>query len=103
MTPEQITAHGYMAPRQLPNGDWIALTPFLFTVGLVVGIDEFSYRTRFCYPDFKSALAALLLWDGNGDPPGPWIKEKGRVERTNPNLGNIAGVPVKEERESRTA
>lgn len=84
---------GYAYGRELPNGERIGLMRFVFTVGLVVGIDERGdYRTRFCYPNPADALAAVLTWDGEGDPPGPWVKEKGRgCERCNPALCEAKG------------
>jgi hypothetical protein len=83
----QLLEHeGYFFPGKLPaTGEWIGLRAFMYTVGLCIGLDEWGYRRRFCYPDLASALEALIAWDGEGDPPGPWIKEKGEDgERTNP-------------------
>lgn len=93
MTPGEIADLGYEYARLLPTGEWVALNRFLFTVGLLVGIDRVGYRTRFCYPSWRTAMDALMVWDGTGDPPGRWIKEKGRgVERDNP--ATFAGIPV---------
>ena len=94
ITAEEIIALGYEAPRQLPTGKWAALGRFLFTTGLVVGIDQSGYRTRFCYPSREDAALALKEWDGQGDPPGLWIKEKGAYERSNPRLSQFAGIPI---------
>jgi hypothetical protein len=96
MTAEEITALEYVAPKQLPaTGEWAALRRMFYTVGLFVGIDETGYRTRFCYPTMLAALVSLAEWDGSGDPPGPWIKEKGRNERNNP--ATFKGLPIFEE------
>lgn len=86
-----LAVNGYWSARMLPDGQVAALLKFNFTVGLVVGIDECAYKTRFCYPDAESASAALESWDGVGDPPGPWIKQKGGVDRCNPKL---SGIPI---------
>jgi hypothetical protein len=48
----------------------------MFTTGIFVGIDEWGWQRRYCYENFDDAVAALAAWDGSGDPPGPWIKEK---------------------------
>jgi hypothetical protein len=56
------------------------LMPFLYTVGLVVGITRRGYERRYCYETTTQAHAALLAWDGKGHPPGPWIKLKGTYE-----------------------
>lgn len=79
---------GYRPAKILANGEVAGIIQMLFTWGLFVGIDEHGYRTRFCYPTRKEAETALLIWDGLGDPPGPWIKEKGLVERMNPIFSN---------------
>jgi len=81
---EKLTALGYTLPRLLPTGEWAAIQQMMFTTGLFVGIDPIGYRTRFCYEHVSQAAIALLTWDGKGDPPGLWIKEKGRNERLNP-------------------
>ena len=39
-------------------------------------MDWGGYRTRYCYPTIEAAEAALGVWTGDGDPPGPWIKQK---------------------------
>jgi hypothetical protein len=95
MTENEILALDYLRPRRLANGEWIAIARFVFTFGLVVDIrDDGTYRTRFCYAGWDQVLEALLQWDGVGDPPGPWIREKGGVERTNPRVGEFGGVKI---------
>jgi len=84
MTAEAIIGYGYSFPRLLPTGEWAALRSFFYTCGLCVGLDKTGYRTRFCYETATDAFGALVTWDGEGDPPGRWLKEKGRHERHNP-------------------
>jgi hypothetical protein len=85
----------YEHVQVLASGEIAALHRFMFTVGLLVGLGRWGYRTRFCYPSFEAAKAALEEWDGLNDPPGPWIKEKGeRGERSNPLT--FAGIPIVE-------
>ena len=67
---------GYTDPRQLPDGKWIGIMRQAYTTGLFIGLTEFSYERRYCYESRADAYFALLTWDGAGDPPGPWIKEK---------------------------
>lgn len=57
----------------------------LFTTALFVGITQDIYETRFCYETEAEAINALNTWDGYNDPPGNWIKQKGGIERLNPN------------------
>lgn len=48
----------------------------VYTTGLFVGLTDIGYDRRYCYEHAKDAIVAVLTWDGRGDPPGPWIKEK---------------------------
>jgi hypothetical protein len=69
------------------TGHWAHLAPMMFTVGVMVSnSDDGNPITRWCYHSFVGAFLGLQEWDGVGDPPGDWIKEKGRDgERPNPN------------------
>ena len=53
---------------------------FLFTVSLLVNLRfdglTYDYDARYCYPNGADAFIALVSWDGVGDPPGAWAKEK---------------------------
>ncbi|MEQ9800201.1 MAG: hypothetical protein RLO53_07710 [Salinisphaeraceae bacterium] len=74
---DEVRAMGYAEPRWVSDElGWCGLSPMLFTVGLVVGISPVCFSHRYCFPDYASASRALQAWDGGGDPPGPWIKEK---------------------------
>ena len=77
---------GYYCARRLDDGRWIAVSPMVFTTGLfVITPDLLSWTTRFCYERSVDAIAAVEAWDGQGDPPGPWVKQKPE-ERLNPAL-----------------
>jgi hypothetical protein len=87
---ETILERGYYRARQLPNGEWLALTRQMFTTGLCVVKEPHpgdtvsnGMRTRFCFEHAHDAEAALVAWDGRGDPPGNWIKQKPE-DRFNP-------------------
>jgi hypothetical protein len=68
--------HGYSNLKVLANGELAGVQMFLFTYGLTVGLGFIGYRTRFCYHTKSEAVEALRQWDGTGDPPGLWIKQK---------------------------
>lgn len=76
LTAAKVIELGYLEPRQLPTGEWAALAPMLFTTDIFIIVDEYSWRTRWSYAYMSDAARALRDWDGTGDPPGPWIKEK---------------------------
>ena len=80
----QLRADGYEWMRELPSGVSIGVFRFIYTTALMVGIDAYGYRTRYCYERYDEAVAACNAWDGEGDPPGQWIKQKPE-NRINPN------------------
>jgi hypothetical protein len=87
---ETILERGYYRARQLPNGEWLALARQMFTTGLCVVKEPHpgdtvsnGMRTRFCFEHAHDAEAALVAWDGRGDPPGNWVKQKPQ-DRLNP-------------------
>jgi hypothetical protein len=80
---------GYYEIREIPGRGICGLQRFIFTTGLVIGMDEIGYQGRYCYSTENEALDAINSWDGTGDPPGLWIKYKGREgERSNPLVDN---------------
>lgn len=67
---------GYHPIKRLDTGELAGVMDYVFTAGIVVGLDPVGWRTRYCYESRPIAEAALEAWDGHGDPPGPWIKQK---------------------------
>jgi hypothetical protein len=76
MTEDEVNELGYSPARLLSTGEWAGIMNMLYTTGLFIGITPIGYRTRFCFPTRKQAEEALNQWDGNGFPPGFWIKQK---------------------------
>jgi hypothetical protein len=74
---EMLAGEGYEKVEILPSGELAGLRDMMFTVGLFVGLDSGGYRIRYCYKNRIEATLALEAWDGEGDPPGPWLKAKG--------------------------
>jgi len=70
-----LAANGYSNIREI-NGELVGVTQMMFTGSIVIGMDRVGYRTRYCYPTIEDARKALETWTGEGDPPGPWIKQK---------------------------
>lgn len=66
--------------REVSGHGLCAVQCFLWTAGLLTDLEvsEFShgYQQRYCYESLREAIEALRQWDGAGDPPGLWIKEK---------------------------
>lgn len=91
MTKEFFFEMGYTGVRQLPDGRWVGVIRMAYTVGLCVGLNDAGYEYRYCYQRYADAVCAAEQWDGQGDPPGPWIKLKGHRER-----GEVHGPGLKE-------
>lgn len=70
-----LESWGYTDVRVIGE-DICGLSVQIYTTGLCVHLDRSGYRRRYCYEHTVDARNALLEWDGKGDPPGPWIKEK---------------------------
>lgn len=76
----ELKCQGYSNVRKLYDGRWIGTMPMLFTVGLFVGLTKDYYDYRYCYPPNGDWEKDVMLWDGQGHPPGDWIKRKGKGE-----------------------
>lgn len=67
----------YLCWRQLPDGTYIALTRLAFTVGLCIGVQQYTpYTRRYCFSDLTTATAeyqALLTGD---DVPSGWVARR---------------------------
>ena len=71
-----FTDLGYGMPVKL-DGELVALGPFLFTVGIICGLDDHGYTHRFCYHTEDQAMIALLQWIGNDEEePAGFIVKK---------------------------
>lgn len=68
---------GYFEIREIKGAGLCALMRFVFTIGLVVNIDDAGYERRCCYSELRDALDDINSWNGTGHPEGPWIKCKG--------------------------
>jgi len=79
-TLEYLREQGYYGLRVLDDGRIIGLWDLLYTTGLFVDLDLLGYSHRYCFDSTCWANAAIKNWDGEGDPPGPWIVRKGEGE-----------------------
>jgi hypothetical protein len=57
------------SPRHTPETDAVAFQ-------LNDGVMRYNTVTGAADETKAQAVSALDIWDGQGDPPGPWIKEK---------------------------
>lgn len=82
---KELEQEGYFDLKIISERGICGLIRMLYTVGLVIGINNIGYYGRYCYKNLADAKEALNKWDGNGDPEGPWIKYKG-VGGEKPNI-----------------
>jgi len=73
---QALLDEGYRCVKRLDGGIYAGVFPQLYTCGLFVGLTRGGWERRYCYENTADAEKALREWNGAGDPPGPWIKEK---------------------------
>jgi hypothetical protein len=61
---DQMREMGYGKLREIPNRGLCGVFRFLFTVGVVYGIDEVGYKGRYCFDTALNAGLFLEDWDG---------------------------------------
>ena len=70
----------FMVVREVPGRGLCGIQRFIFSCGLLTDLRFdgafYDYKARYCYPLASEALRGLAEWDGTGDPPGEWLKEK---------------------------
>lgn len=79
-----LSQEGYTALKFVPGRGQCGLTRMYLTIALCYGLDGESYIGKYCFHTKTEARRSLDKWDGSGDPPGNWIKHKGKEYR-NPN------------------
>lgn len=67
--PAEILAE-YRDIKILPDGTVCGLHRFIYTWGLMIGLDLYGYADRYCYASLEAAQAALKAWNGDGEPTG---------------------------------
>lgn len=71
---EQIcTANGYEHYVIFPDGHDSCVTRFGFNYAILSDLTEWGYGDRWCFADYRRALAGLLDWtlrSGDGEPVG---------------------------------
>lgn len=75
---EFLEKEGFTQLREVEGRGICGIMRFMFTIGLVYGLDTTGYRGRWCYDNVIEPTAALSIWDGKDDPIGNWIKYKGQ-------------------------
>lgn len=73
---EQMVAAFFVAGHGL-----CCVQRFIYTFGLLTNVrfnsaTAYAFDRRYCYDRRADVVEALTTWDGQGDPPGEWIKEK---------------------------
>lgn len=72
--------HGYLAGRQIDDRHWLCMTPMIFTWRVML-CDKVSVLDFACYHTALEAMDAFEAWDGQGEPPGDWIRHHATGKR----------------------
>lgn len=81
-----LTDLGY-TDLHIVRGQVCGLMGLDLVAGLAVGLEMAGCEAVYTYENASDARAALAAWDGQGHPPGPWIRligKGGRVDVRNP-------------------
>lgn len=72
MDKQFLLDQGYVYPVQLKDGSWACINGFMFTVGILHGLDKSGYHDRWCYHSMSEAVLALATWTETGarEPEG---------------------------------
>jgi hypothetical protein len=66
----------YLRWRQLTDGTYVAMIKLLFTVAIVIDVDEFGFAKRFCFDNPRLALEQFhVLSDQDSEPIG-WVARR---------------------------
>lgn len=91
LTPEfkaYLETQGYFDLKEV-DGKIIGLLKLMYTIAIVVDIDEIGYDYRYCYP-YRNAfhcIAAYKFFKLDEEPFGNWAVRKGRDgDYRNPNF-----------------
>jgi hypothetical protein len=76
LTTEQLLEEGYIQPRQLSDGTWIAMQRLIFTTAIVTGLHEWGWINRYCYDDPVRVRAEFAKINSKNDEPTGWIAKR---------------------------
>jgi hypothetical protein len=80
-----LNIEGYYDLKRLAGRGICGIRSAIFTSDLCYGCDIEGFQGRYCFQTPGEARKSLKEWNGQGDPPGNWIKHKGGSEYLNPN------------------
>lgn len=75
-TMETLKGFGYRDFRQLEDGRWVCLAPYIYTWAILRDLDRLGHVDRWCYSSFNFAKAAFDAWDGLGEPSHEGLTRK---------------------------
>lgn len=84
-----LTRAGFIRLTEKPVRGVVGIKRMMFTYALCYGVEDNEWQMfdgRYCYKSLVECVKDMLLWTGEGDPPGQWIKHKGATEYSNPRL-----------------
>jgi len=93
-TPDLLAQHlpvvlksweGLLVDAEIKAGRMLALHKLAYTWALLADISLTGYEDRWCYPDYRSAKAALDAWSGEeGTEPTGWHRHPDSGRRRDP-------------------
>jgi len=84
LPPETLATYPLIG--QLPDGRYCGIHRLLYHWTMHVDLDEFGYADKYCFATQALAVAALINWNGEGDPDG-WHRHLKTGRRRNLETG----------------
>lgn len=92
-----VNVGGGELARWLREDRVVVVTPQIYSVLLTIGPFEGDrYDRGWRYSTVEDALEAARVWDGVGDPPGPWSTDKADGDRMIAGCFNSGMLPVED-------
>jgi len=76
ITPEWQKENNYISLRALDDGSVIGLYPLLFTLAIIMDIEPWGYRRRFCFEDREKAVSEFARLESGDDEPVGYIARR---------------------------
>lgn len=74
---QALERQGYFSLRELEDGTVVGLGKLLYTTALFIGLTQYGFERRYCYPETAQAKKAVdLLVTGDDEPARGYVARR---------------------------